>query len=177
MEKSVVKRAEQSFKLHTELIDLMRAGTIAWLATGEYLLKMKKGNRFRDILGDPPAGSPWTWDDYIGMPEIGMKYSTCHKLMQMVEVFKEKLNLPDGELGKIRFYRLKMIAPHINEKNKETLLDAAEHLSRTDFEHALTKESKGIDSDECKHSWKEMLMRECSLCGKRTKNQAKNGIR
>ena len=167
MAKSLTKRAETSHKLFLALIEALRVGTMAWLAAGEFLSKLKKNNAFKDVMGEPPAGGQWTLDDFLGQGEIGLPYSTAAKLIQCYQVFKERLELPDGAIGKIRFYRLKAIAPYVTEKNQEKLLDAAEHLSRSDFEQVLIKEAKDIDQDSCIHDFKSVTLKECKICGLR----------
>ena len=170
-EESVVRRAEKSFHLFQALQDSLRVGTIAWLASGKFFWELKRNNRFKDIMGDPPSGHQWTWEDFLSMPEVATPYSTCQKLILLYQTFKEKLKLPDKALANVRYYRLKAIAPYIDEKNKDKLLDAAGHLDRAGFEQALLREAKGVEQDECRHDWKEMVFRECRKCNKRVKNE------
>ena len=167
MKEAVVARAEKSHALYEGLVSALKQGTIAWLLAGEFLAKLKKGNAYKDVMGDPPAGHQWSWADFCSQGEIAIPVSTADKLCALYQTFKERLKLPDGAIQRVRFYRLKMLEPHITEANKQELLSAAEHLDRAGFEEVLVKATRGIEQETCAHDWKRNIFEQCTKCDKR----------
>lgn len=162
--RSVLKRSEESYSLYKGLLASLRVGTAAYLQAGRCLWHLRQGNKFKDILGDPMG----EWRDFLGQPEVSLPYSTANKLLKAYEVFKEWLKVPDDKLDKIPWHKLKAIAPHITEENKEELLAIAESGSIGDLAKSITEITSGVTIGDCKHGpYKERKYWECLTCKER----------
>lgn len=147
MPKSISARSAKAFSLFDRL-QRLRVNLVAnALDVGKTLWQLRENNLFKDILGDPKG----TWNEFLGIPELSLPYSTANKYMRMFEVFKVNVPIDDTTLQKIPEYKLKLIYPHITEGNKERLIGAAIANSASSLAMVIAEVVSGVDVDACRH--------------------------
>jgi len=83
-----------------------------------------------------------SFDEFLGMPEIGFSRSKAYSLIQIWELYKDKLHIDDHDLLDAGNSKLLMIAPYV-EKDREWL-NKARLLSKSD----LRLEINGVSGRE-----------------------------
>ena len=90
-----------------------------------HLLKENRDGSLYKLLGCD------SWDEFLGMPEISFSRSKAYSLIQIWELYKDRMGIDDHTLLDIGNAKLLMIAPHV-EKDKEWL-NKAKALSKSDL--------------------------------------------
>ena len=80
-----------------------------------------------------------SFDEFLGMPEVGFKRSTAYNLIKVWKLYKEKLGIDDHTMLDIGHTKLLKIAPVV-EQDKDEWLGKAKSLSVSD----LTEEISGV---------------------------------
>jgi len=87
------------------------------------------------------------FEHYLGSPELGVSRSMAFGLIQVHELYIEKLDIPTPELVKAGIGKLLVIAPVV-EKNPDEWLGKAQAMSRSDLkmevDEAQGKEPKAL---------------------------------
>ena len=73
-----------------------------------------------------------SFDEFLGMPEIGFKRSTAYNLIKVWKLYKEKLDVDDHTMLDVGHTKLLKIAPVV-ESNKDEWLSKARTLSVSDL--------------------------------------------
>jgi len=120
-EESVVVTADEAHKNYEQTL-LCRAHLQADFLKLGSLLKDNRDLSLYKFLGYDD------FNDYLGAPELGFHRSTAYKLIGIVELYLDKLNVPAERLIKIGTTSLDKIKGVV-EKDVEGWLDKAEHLS------------------------------------------------
>jgi hypothetical protein len=77
-----------------------------------------------------------SFESYLGSPEFGFKRSTAYKLIALVELYIDKLNVPANRLVAVGTSKLDKIAKVV-ESDVEGWLSKAEHLSVSSISEEL----------------------------------------
>ena len=101
-----------------------------------HLLKENRDGSLYKLLGCD------SWDEFLGMPEISFSRSKAYSLIQIWELYKDKMGIDDHTLLDIGNAKLLMVAPYV-EKDKEWL-NKAKALSKSD----LRLEINGVSGRE-----------------------------
>lgn len=86
-----------------------------------------------------------SFDEFLGMPEIGFKRSTAYNLIKVWKLYKEKLDVDDHTMLDIGHTKLLKIAPVV-ELDKAEWLGKAKSLSVSD----LSLEIQGVSGKDMK---------------------------
>jgi hypothetical protein len=73
-----------------------------------------------------------SFEGFLGSPELGFRRSKAYALIQLYELYVDKLNVPADRMLSIGTSKLSKIAP-IVESDVEGWLSKAEHLSKSDL--------------------------------------------
>jgi len=103
---------------------------------------------------------------FISDPEIGLAPSTAYNAVRLYDVFCRKLDIPVKELSEIPWSKLQMLAPIVDEKEKNEAMawiDRARVLGAGDFGDEVNeyKKNKG-HKDKLPYP----KIRRCPDCGK-----------
>jgi hypothetical protein len=106
-----------------------------YLVLAHLLKENRDGSLFKLLHCD-------SFDEFLGMPEIGFSRSKAYSLIQIWELYKDKMGIDDHTLLDVGNSKLLMIAPLV-EKDKEWL-SKAKALSKSD----LRLEINGVSGRE-----------------------------
>jgi len=160
-----------------ELRGMIAAHNMMFFEIGRILWEFRKNETYL-LLGD---GGYDTWGTFLANGDIGIKQSTAYAYISLYEFYIMKHDFKVEEVADMTWDKLKMILPHVRNKNKREIrevFDKARVLSRSDLaiETGLAdKEGKFYERfvrivmcKEC-HNWKlPKDVKECH-CGN-TKN-------
>ena len=124
MSKELVS-ADRLFELQQELLVLSATATAHFFRLGEIMKEIRDQELWRSGYD--------SFEAFYSDPDFGYKKSSVYHAIRLTEVFPERKDLMDIPLGK-----LIMVAPHINDTNREELVSQARALSKSDLEHQLT---------------------------------------
>jgi len=119
------KRAEEMHELHNHILELKRVVVISFIEFGKTFVKIFDGKLYESMAD--------TFEEYLGMPEIGFDRSTVYALMKIYRMYIQTYKVPQAELADIHWTKLNMIAPVVTDKNYKEMLDKARDLSRSDL--------------------------------------------
>lgn len=100
-----------------------------------------------------------TWSEFIKSIDIGIGVSEADHLRRVSRVFELYL-----EGRNIKFKRLLDILPVVNDRNRDELLNAAEHLPFEEFNHKIRELKSVKTTDACEHPETEPWAK-CIKCG------------
>jgi len=124
MTKLTKSDSERAHYLRQEIINLRISATEQFFRLGEVLKEVQDKEYWR--MGYE------SFTEYFSDPEFSLKKSTVYHAIKLFETFADQKPLLDIPVSK-----LIMIAPHVTEKNKDEMVEAARGLSRGDLRHEL----------------------------------------
>ena len=135
-EEAIVIQTDKA-KENKESIIIAKFNVAANYLTLAKLLKENRDNSYWKL-----SDSCDSFDEFLGMPEIGFSRSKAYSLIQIWELYKDKMGIDDHTLLDVGNSKLLMIAPLV-EKDKEWL-HKARLLSKSD----LRLEINGVSGRE-----------------------------
>jgi len=84
-----------------------------------------------------------SFEGFLGSPELGFRRSKAYALIQLYELYVDKLNVPADRMLSIGTSKLSKIAP-IVESDVEGWLSKAEHLSKSDLSIELGRVPRDV---------------------------------
>lgn len=160
-------------EIHNKFVSVVIKNKINFLEQGEMLSKLRKNSGYRDAIG---SGID-SWHEYLAQPEIGMSPTQANKLLNIYELFIEKLNYEKSEIIKIPIKTLNYIIKRKEEfetfskEKQDEIISQAQVLSFKDFKEAYF-DKKNEDSKEGKkevRTYEYLVMRKCQQTGSMTK--------
>lgn len=120
------KDSNIALNLHKQILIHKEIISDNFFMLGECLVKMQEEKLYRIFDCN-------TFEEYLGMPELGFGRAWAYRLMELYRTFHRKLNIPKEKLKNLSPSKLSVILPVINNDNKETLLEQAKILSTSDL--------------------------------------------
>lgn len=112
--------------LHKKILQYKEIITDNFLVLGGYLVEMQEKKLYRALHCD-------TFEEYLGMSELGFGRAWAYRLMELYRVLHRKLGISREALKGFSPAKLGIILSIINDSNKETLLEQAKVLSTSDL--------------------------------------------
>ncbi len=146
--------------LHKKITEIAQASNSTKIALGEYLLGMRKGNKYREVWGEDT-----TWGEYLASPEVKIPYASAHRYITIAEKYIVELGLTYDDLYGLDTWALYYCAKVVNKTNHEEWLSNIRSLSRSDIQQLVKYQGK--DQMECKHEHLEKMPSKwkCPDCG------------
>lgn len=119
-----ISRGEQLHRLREELLKLAKTASEYYFRMGEIMKEIRDNELWRESYESFAA--------FYSDPELDFNKSSVSRAIRFVETFPEWQKFIDIPVGKID-----MIVPHINERNRNELVNMARALSRSDLRHQL----------------------------------------
>jgi len=119
-----ISRGERLHQLRKELLKLVVSATEHYFRLGELMKEIRDNELWRESYESFAA--------FYSDPELDFHRSSVYRAIKYVEILPEWQKFIDIPVGK-----LDVIAPHINEKNRNELVNLARALSRSDLYHQL----------------------------------------
>jgi len=134
-EKSLITQSARAEENKEQIIQAKLNVAANYLVLAHLLKENRDGSLYK-LLGCD------SWDEFLGMPEISFSRSKAYSLIQIWELYKDKMGIDDHTLLDIGNAKLLMVAPYV-EKDKEWL-NKAKALSKSD----LRLEINGVSGRE-----------------------------
>ena len=156
MDTSIVN--PEAWECHQRIVQLRFFIERSFLEIGGYLHWMKTNKAYKS-LGHP------TFESYIADPDVDIGRTSAYIAIQSFEVFVQQLNMDETRLIEAGISKLALVAPYVDEDNKEELITMATALSRSDLRDMLNQMFGAdatpplADSDDARV--------ECPNCGQR----------
>lgn len=146
----------KAHEAHQQLVDAIGLSKKNYLQTAKLLSQLK--NEYQLAVGEGID----TWQDYVTQPEIGMTVGEANRLIQIYDVFIEKMGYPEEYIASIPLKNLHYLLP-LAKKGEDTgqLMEDASVLSQKDFRERVYEFKN--DTDERTYSY--MIMRKCDQTG------------
>ena len=123
-EKSLMVQSAKAEENKEQIIQAKLNVAANYLILAHLLKENRDGSLYKLLHCD-------SFDEFLGMPEIGFSRSKAYSLIQIWELYKDKLHIDDHDLLDAGNSKLLMIAPYV-EKDREWL-NKARLLSKSDL--------------------------------------------
>lgn len=127
-------KADIAFDLYTKILEAKSAETNRVFLLGHFFKEFRDKKLYKDL--DSECDS---FNEFIAMPEIGIKRSTVYSYIRLTEKYIDELNYDVGYLSEIGHKRLQLILPFVN-KDAPTWLSRAKTWSFKDLLNQIRKE-------------------------------------
>lgn len=148
-------------ELHKKLVSTVHKNKINFIEQGRILSQLRKYSTYREAIGDGVD----SWHEYLSQPEIGMSPTQANKLLNIYELFIEKLKYEEEEIIKIPIKTINYITKRKEEfeefskEDKDEIINQAQFLSYKDFKEAFF-DKKSEESKEVR-TYTYILMKKC----------------
>lgn len=119
-----IPRGERLHQLRQELLKLAETATSHFFRLGEIMKEIRDEELWRE--------SYESFRTFYCDPELGYKQSSVYHAIRLVELFPEWQKFVD-----IPIRKLQAIAPHVDETNRNEMINMARELSTSDLRHQL----------------------------------------
>jgi len=127
-------KATDAFDIYTQIVEAKSAETNRVFFLGHLFKEFRDNKRWKDL--DSECGS---FNEFIAIPEIGIKRSTVYSYIRLTEKYINELNYDVGYLSEIGHKRLQLILPFVDE-DAPTWLSRAKTWSYKDLLNQIRKE-------------------------------------
>lgn len=138
------------------------------IKVGGLLKYLKEDDRYKLATGGVD-----TWNQFLKQPEIGLTVSKANTLIDIYDMFVDKLHISEDYLSSIPFANLKRLLPEMKRRFDEThedekveiveILEQARTLSDKDFKNVLVENNETYGDQPRTYTY--MVMRKCNETG------------
>jgi NAD-dependent DNA ligase len=154
---SLIVNDLKKYEIHDKIIELKKSIETSFIKMGGFL-KLVRDNKLYKEKGCE------TFEEYLGIPELGLNRSTVYSIIGVWEDFVESGQPDIEEIAEIGYTKLDRIRQFKNDDDFEEWIYKAKTLSLSDL-GAEIRETKNPEKTEIKKS---VIMEvTCPHCGKK----------